>query len=109
MKKYAVYDWMADDEGGTDICLAEEWTPMRDYYPESGWRAKPSTLVGYVDTVDELAHMLWKRDNDLADAYEEEAKKNTNPHVKYGSVVRQSLETWLIVANEMFNSMRVGI
>ena len=57
--KYTLYAWCADDEGGYAICNCGEFTPNRNYHPESGWRAKPSVKIGDFDTVRELAELLY--------------------------------------------------
>lgn len=57
-KTYALYSWCADDEGGYGVCLSEKFTPNLNYNPQSGWRARPSVLVGNFNTVEELADLL---------------------------------------------------
>lgn len=59
MKKFTVYAWCADDEGGLGVCLTKKFSPKRSYYPESGWRAQPSEKIGEFDTVEELAEVLY--------------------------------------------------
>lgn len=63
MKTYALYSWRADDEGGISMCFASDWSPRKDYYPRSGWRARPSVLIGEFDTIHELAELLMVHDN----------------------------------------------
>ena len=99
-KKYATFYWFADDEGGTGICLASEWNPHSrkcGYYPETGWRAQPSILIGYFDTAEELAK-LWADDEekDLLD-YERRARENTNPNIHFAKtpLPRTTLDEWL--------------
>jgi hypothetical protein len=65
--KYTLYVWIADDEGGYAICRAEEFSPKRNFYPESGWRAKPSVKIGDFSTVSELADLLYA---DLPEVYQ---------------------------------------
>jgi hypothetical protein len=55
--KYTLYAWLADDEGGMNICKCEDFTPKKEYNPESGWRAMPSVKIGDFDTAEELAKL----------------------------------------------------
>ena len=89
MKKYVVYDWRADDEGGTGIYLANEWSTMVGYCPESGWRARPSVKIGEFDTVEELAKIL--------------SDRNEHPLHRY------EFSEWLRVAQEMFDDYKEGM
>jgi hypothetical protein len=59
MKKFTVYSWRADDEGGIDVCLTNEFNPSLRYNPYSGWRARPSKKIGEFNTIDELADVLF--------------------------------------------------
>lgn len=65
MKKYTLYAWFADDEGGTAVCLTKDFTPMRNYNPESGCHAMPSEKLGEFNTLDELSQLLF----DTSDGY----------------------------------------
>lgn len=38
MKKFTLYYFKADDEGGYGVCKSKDFTPMRDYRPQTGWR-----------------------------------------------------------------------
>lgn len=67
--KYTLYAWCADDEGGLSICNFGEFTPKRDYHPESGWRAQPSVKIGDFTTASELAALLYK---DCPEFYKDE-------------------------------------
>lgn len=58
MKTYTLYAWMADNEGGYAVCKTEEFTPERDYFPQTGWRASLSEKIAEFDTDDELASIL---------------------------------------------------
>lgn len=62
MKKYTLYFWIADNEGGYGVCLREAFTPLLGYNPNSGWRAKPSEKIGDFDSLAELAQLI-KADN----------------------------------------------
>lgn len=42
MKKFTLYSFSADDEGGYGICKSEKFTPELGYKPWTGWR--PSCL-----------------------------------------------------------------
>lgn len=55
---YTLYIWIADDEGGYGICHCGEFSPMLNYCPESGWRARPSEQIGDFTTLEELANLL---------------------------------------------------
>jgi hypothetical protein len=70
MKKFTVYAWIADDEGGLGVCLSEEFTSSVGYHPESGWRAKPSEKIGESDTMEELAEII-SADDPMCDAMQE--------------------------------------
>lgn len=56
--RYALYAWMADNEGGYGVCEAEKFTPSLGYDPESGWIARPSVRIGEFDTVQQLAMLM---------------------------------------------------
>lgn len=60
MKKFTLYDWREDTEGGIAICESKDWSPNLDYYPESGHDARPSVKLGEFDTVEELEELLNK-------------------------------------------------
>lgn len=62
MKKYTVYSWYADDEGGLGVCLTEEFNPSLGYNPLSGWRAKPSEKLGEFNTIEELTDIIFDSD-----------------------------------------------
>ena len=59
-KQFTYYWWQSDDEGGYLICRTEEFSPQRNFQPESGWRACPSIKVGEFDTVEELGEIIYK-------------------------------------------------
>lgn len=103
MKKYAAYNWMADDEGGTEICFASDWSPEKGYRPWTGWRARPSVLIGYFDTAEELAKLMYDEDNRWKSEYEKAARENKNPRVKYcmEPLERISMDEFLVDAREM--------
>lgn len=50
MKKYTFYEWCADDEGGTGVCLTNEYQPNLGGYK--------TFKIGEFDTVEELANVL---------------------------------------------------
>ncbi len=58
MKTYTLYAWLADNEGGYSVCKTQEFTPERDYLPNTGWRARPSEKIAEFDTADELISIL---------------------------------------------------
>lgn len=60
MKEYTFYWWQSDDEGGYAICRTEEFSPKRNFQPESGWRAHPSVKVGEFNTVEELGELIYE-------------------------------------------------
>ena len=53
MKKFAVYEWRSDDEGGFGICRAEQFSPL------CGSFARPSQKIGEFNTVEGLAEILF--------------------------------------------------
>jgi hypothetical protein len=59
MKEFTFYWWQSDDEGGYAICRTEEFSPKRNFQPESGWRARPSVKVGEFNTVEELGEIIY--------------------------------------------------
>lgn len=65
MKTYILYAWMADNEGGYAVCKSDEFTPERDYKPETGWMAKPSEKIAEFDTDSELISILEKEYKEL--------------------------------------------
>lgn len=67
MKRYTVYAWCSDDEGGEAVCLSSDWNPMIGYDPESGWRAEPSKKIGEFDTKEDLKQLLYEADPDWYD------------------------------------------
>ena len=71
-KAYTLYAWRADDEGGWSICKRENFSPQRDYYPESGWRAQPSQRIGDFDTTEELADLIFAEVHDYDAEYTKE-------------------------------------
>lgn len=79
--EYTLYAWRSDNEGGIAICKSSEFTPNRNYYPESGWRAKPSIKIGDFSTVSELADLLYK-DNDCWYINEDEALEDATEMMK---------------------------
>ena len=58
MKKYTLYYYQTDNEGGYGICLSEDWNPRVGYEPWTGWRARPSEFIGVFDTVEELVDLM---------------------------------------------------
>ena len=65
MKKFTLYAWRADDEGGIGICESVNFTPSIGYHPETGCWARPSEKIGEFDTAQELAQLLHECDPDL--------------------------------------------
>ena len=65
MKKFTLYAWHADDEGGIGICESVNFTPSIGYYPETGCWARPSEKISEFDTAQELAQLLYECDPDL--------------------------------------------
>lgn len=59
MKEFTFYYWQSDDEGGYLICRTEEFSPKRNFQPDTGWRAIPSQKVGEFNTVEELAEIIF--------------------------------------------------
>lgn len=59
---FTLYVWIADDEGGYGICRCGEFSPKLNYYPLSGWRAKPSEKIGDFTTKEELTNLLFAYD-----------------------------------------------
>ena len=57
-KRYTLYAWRTDDEGGYSVCKREEFSPQRNYHPESGPWAHPSQKVGDFNTLEELTNLL---------------------------------------------------
>lgn len=55
---YTLFAWFADDEGGYSICRSEDFSPNLNYYPESGWRARPSVKIGDFNTFEELVQLI---------------------------------------------------
>ena len=92
MKKFTLYSFSADDEGGYGICKSDDFTPDLGYEPLSGWRAKKSTKIDDFDTVEELAMILQKEEKESNDKYLEKKRKNTNPRVVFGDVIYHDLE-----------------
>ena len=41
-KRYTLYAWRSDDEGGYGICFSDEFSSSLNYQPESGCNAVPS-------------------------------------------------------------------
>ena len=50
MKKYTFYEWYADDEGGTGVCLTNEYHHNLD--------GNKTFKIGEFNTVEELANVL---------------------------------------------------
>ena len=71
MKKFSVYVWKSDDEGGFGICRAEQFSSSLGYRPESGQLARPSQKIGEFNTVEELAEILFDSSNDYYASFEE--------------------------------------
>ena len=92
MKKFTLYSFKADDEGGYNICKSDEFTPMRDYRPWTGWRAKKSVKIADFNTTEELAMILQKEEKESNDKYLEKKRKNTNPRVVFGDVIYHDFE-----------------
>lgn len=65
MKKFTLYAWRADDEGGIGICDSANFTPSIGYHPETGCWARPSVKISEFDTAQELAQLLHECDPDL--------------------------------------------
>lgn len=74
MKKFIVYEWHTDDEGGFGICLTNNYSddinnPLSDMTRDK---------IGEFDTVMELTSILYQSYpdyyNNAAEAYEEDAK-----------------------------------
>ena len=90
--KYTLYAWCADNEGGIAICNFGEFSPNRDYYPESGWRAQPSTKIGDFSTVSELADLLYKDNNGWYANKSEALKDATEMMERYNEL--EAEEDW---------------
>ena len=52
MKKFTLYSFSADDEGGYGICKSEKFTPELVYKPWTGWRARKSEKIADFDTTE---------------------------------------------------------
>lgn len=92
MKKFTLYSFRTDNEGGYRICKSEDFTLELAYEPQSGWRAEKSTKIADFDTVEELAMILQKEEKEDNDIYLEEKRKNTNPRVVFGDVIYHDFE-----------------
>lgn len=92
MKKFTLYAFRTDNEGGYRICKSDDFTPNLGYEPLSGWRAKKSTKIADFDTVEELAMILQKKEKEGNDMYLEKKRKNTDPHVVFGDVIYHDFE-----------------
>ena len=75
MKKFTVYEWSIDDEGGFGICLTNKYSddinsPLFD---------RTQDKIGEFNTVDELAELLYNYNpeyyNSVSNAYEEDGKR----------------------------------
>ena len=67
---YTLYVWMSDDEGGWGICHSGEFSPILNYAPWSGWRAKPSEKIGDFSNKDELTNLLFAHNPDWFETIE---------------------------------------
>lgn len=74
MKKFIVYEWRTDDEGGFGVCLINNYSddihnPLFD---------RTRDKIGEFNTVDELAELLYNNNPEyygsVSNAYEEDAK-----------------------------------
>lgn len=92
MKKFTLYSFRTDNEGGYGICKSEDFTSELDYEPQSGWRAEKSSKVADFDTIQELAMILQKEEKESNDVYLEKKRKNTDPHVVFGDVIYHDFE-----------------
>lgn len=92
MKKFTLYSFRTDNEGGYGICKSEDFTPELDYEPQSGWRAEKSSKVADFDTIQELAMILQKEEKESNDVYLEKKRKNTDPQVVFGDVIYHDFE-----------------
>ena len=92
MKKFTLYSFSADDEGGYGVCKSEKFTPELGYKPWTGWRARKSEKIADFDTTEELAMILQKEEKERNDKYLEEKRKNTNPRVVFGDVIYHDFE-----------------
>ena len=63
MKEFTFYWWQSDDEGGYAICKTKEFSPKRNFQPDTGWRARPSVKVGEFNTVEELGELIYENNN----------------------------------------------
>lgn len=72
MKKFTLYSWQSDDEGGEGVCLSEKFTTNVGYQPWTGWRAMPSYKIGEFGTVEELENLLKDFHEDYYNEYPEE-------------------------------------
>ncbi len=57
-KRYTLYAWRTDDEGGYGVCRRDEFSYKVGYHPESGPWAMPSQRVGDFDTLEELTNLI---------------------------------------------------
>lgn len=73
MKKFVVYAWNSDNEGGFGICRTEQFSPLLGYQPESGPWARPSQKIGEFNTVEELARLLFDSCSGYYVSFEEAA------------------------------------
>ena len=107
MKKYALYDWLADDEGGFGVCLSKDWNPSVGYYPETGWMARPSILVGDFDTVEECAKLLQQDEEEACLDYEKRARENKDPRIRFADIPlkRMSYDYWLEEAKDLMENL----
>ena len=67
---YTLFTWFADDEGGYSICRSEDFSPNLNYYPASGWRARPSVKIGDFTTIEELTNLLFAHDQEWFETIE---------------------------------------
>ena len=105
MKKFTLYCFKADDEGGYGVCKAEDFTPMLDYRPQTGWRAEKSIKIADFDTVAELATILQADERIENDAYLKEAKNNTDLDVVFGKVIYHNFNYHYNEAKMMMEDM----
>lgn len=105
MKKFTLYYFKADDEGGYGVCKSKDFTPMRGYRPQTGWRAEKSVKIADFDTIEELATIFQADEKEENDAYLKEAQNNTDPDVVFGEVVYHNFNYHYAEAKMMIEEM----
>lgn len=62
MKKYTVYNWQVDDEGGIAVCESADYSshklPADKKWLIDSCRSYPSTKIGEFNTLSELTELL---------------------------------------------------